>query len=87
MQEQDSRPPANAPWWRFGHVWLLLAGPVAVIVAGVITTVIAVRSADPLVAEDYYRQGMEINKTLAAQDKSHLPAVQGRNHAATPSAP
>jgi hypothetical protein len=27
---------------------------------------------------------MEINKTLAAQDKARMPALQGRNHAATP---
>ena len=33
---------------------------------------------------DYWRRGNEINKTLAARDKALLPAVQGRNHAATP---
>lgn len=77
----------GAPWWKHGHVWLLIAGPVAVILAGIATTVIAVRSADPVVEADYYRRGIEINKTLAARDKSQLPALQGRNHAATPVAP
>jgi uncharacterized protein len=77
----------DKPWWKFGHVWLLIAGPAAVVVAGAATIVIAVRSPDPVVAEDYYRRGIEINKTLAARDKSALPAVQGRNHAATPAAP
>lgn len=77
----------GAPWWKHGHVWLLIAGPVAVILAGIATTVIAVRTADPVVEADYYRRGIEINKTLAARDKSRLPAVQGRNHAATPVAP
>ena len=37
-----------------------------------------------MVAEDYYRQGIEINKTLDGADKSLLPAVKARNHAATP---
>ncbi|MBI5277181.1 MAG: FixH family protein [Burkholderiales bacterium] len=74
----------DKPWWKFGHVWLLIAGPAAVIVAGAATVVLAVSSPDPLVAEDYYRRGVEINKTLAARDKANLPAVQGRNHAATP---
>jgi hypothetical protein len=32
---------------------------------------------------DYYRQGIEINKTLA--DKKMRAGQQGRNHAATPS--
>ena len=76
-----------APWWKHGHVWLLIAGPAAVVVAGVITTVLAVRGADPVVEADYYRKGIEINKSLAARDKALLPAVQGRNHAATPATP
>lgn len=78
--------PTASPWWKYGHVWLLIAGPAAVVVAGVATIVIAVQRPDPVVDADYYRRGIEINKTLAAGDKSHLPALQGRNHAATPAA-
>jgi hypothetical protein len=78
---------AGAPWWRHGHVWLLIAGPAAVVVAGVVTTVIAVRMPDPVVAEDYYRRGVEINKTLAARELALQPAQQARNHAATPARP
>lgn len=77
----------SGPWWKHGYVWLLIAGPAAVIVAGVATAVIAVRSPDPVVAEDYYRRGIEINKTLAAKERALMPAQQGRNHAATPERP
>jgi len=80
-----SRPDRSGPWWTYGHVWLLIAGPVAVIVAGVVTVWLAVRTPDPVVDADYYRRGIEINKTLA-RDKALLPALQGRNHAATPPA-
>ena len=80
-------PSSNTPWWRQAEVWLLIAGPATVVVAGVLTTIIAVRGADPVVAVDYYRRGMEINKQLAARDKTLLPAQQGRNHAATPTRP
>lgn len=73
-----------APWWKFGHVWLVVAGPAIVVVAGIATAVIAVRGADPVVEADYYRRGMEINKALAARERAKLPAMQGRNHAATP---
>ncbi|MEO8021644.1 FixH family protein [Polaromonas sp.] len=79
-------PVVTPPWWKHGHVWLLIAGPAAVVVAGFATAWIAVSYPDPVVAEDYYRRGVEINKTLAAQDKALMPAVQGRNHAATPPA-
>jgi uncharacterized protein len=83
----DSRPHDNPPWWKHGHVWLLISGPAAVVLAGIATTWIAVSSPDPLVEADYYRRGVEINKTLAAGDKAHLPAQQARNHAATPARP
>jgi uncharacterized protein len=76
-----------APWWKHGFLWLVIAGPAAVVVAGVTTIVVASRGADPVVAPDYYRRGMEINKTLALREKAQLPALQGRNHAATPARP
>ena len=71
------------PWWKFGHVWLVISGPVIVIVAGFATLYIAVRIPDPEVSDDYYRQGLEINKTLQAAPASLVPAVTARNHAAT----
>ncbi len=84
--ERDNASAAPAlPWWRYGHVWLIIAGPAIVVVAGFVTLALALRSPDPLVAQDYYRQGIEINKTLAEQSaKALLPAMQGRNHAASP---
>ena len=83
--EDTQTPPA--PWWKFGYVWFVLAGPALVIVAGIATVVIAVRTPDPVVAPDYYRRGIEMGKTLADRDKAQLPAMQGRNHAATPAQP
>ncbi len=77
----------SGPWWRHGHVWMIVAGPVLVVLASIVTVLIAVRQPDPVVAVDYYRRGIEINKSLAAGEpisKSVLPAMQGRNHAASP---
>jgi len=65
----DSGP--QLPWWRVRMVWLVLAGPAIVVVAAVLTAVIAVRGADPVIAHDDGGQFAE------------KPAVQGRNHAAT----
>lgn len=56
------------PWYREPWPWLLMAGPAAVLVAGAATTWIAFASADGLVAEDYYRQGLGINRRLARED-------------------
>lgn len=77
---------SSLPWWKYGHVWLLISGPAAVVVAALVTAWIAVTSPDPVVAQDYYRQGIEINKQLA-RERAMLPAMQGRNHAATPAEP
>ena len=71
------------PWWKFGHVWLVIAGPAAVVVASFITMYLAVSGKDPIVDEDYYRKGLEINKTLADNPSSLAPSNMARNHAAT----
>jgi uncharacterized protein len=71
------------PWWRYGHLWLVISGPLVVVVAAIITAYIAMRAPDPVLAEDYYKRGIEINKTLEKQ-QGLTPALQARNHAATP---
>ncbi len=72
------------PWWRHGMVWLIIGGPAVVVVAGIATFLIAVRSPDPLVPHDSYRFGPEAQQAAAARGKAMLPAQQGRNHAASP---
>ena len=79
--------PDTKRWWQYGHVWLIIAGPAAVVVAGFVTLAIAIKTPDPVLAEDYYKRGLEINKTLAAEKDMQLaPAMQTRNHVVTPRA-
>lgn len=56
------------PWYRQLWPWLIVSGPAAVLLAGAVTTWIAFASADGLVAEDYYKQGLAINKVLAREE-------------------
>jgi hypothetical protein len=58
----------TSPWYREPWPWLLMAGPAAVLIAGAATTWIAFASADGLVAEDYYKQGLGINRRLAREE-------------------
>lgn len=83
MQQSTLRSPA--PWWKFGHVWLILAGPAIVVVASFVTLYLAVTRPDPVISDDYYQKGIEINKTLGddANAASLAPALQARNHAQT----
>lgn len=62
------------PWYREPWPWLLMLGPVTVIVAGIVTTWIAVTSSDGLVVDDYYKAGLAINQTL---ERSALAAARG----------
>jgi len=57
-------------WYREPWPWLLMAGPAAVVVAGVFTAVLAIRSDDGLVADDYYRRGLAINQTLRREGRA-----------------
>ncbi len=63
------RIPTNRPWWREPMLWLVLGGPAAVVLASLVTAVIAWRGADPVVTE-----------SAGAMQ----PAVKARNHAAAP---
>ena len=73
----------TAKWYQNPYVWLIIGGPSLVIVASFITLYLAITNPDPAI-DDYYRKGIEINKTLDAQgDNTMAPAVQARNHAQT----
>jgi hypothetical protein len=52
------------PWYRDRWPWLLIAGPVAVVVASLVSAWIAAASDDGVVAQDYYKQGLLINRKL-----------------------
>jgi uncharacterized protein len=63
------------PWYREPWPWLLMAGPATVIVAGFATLYLAVKSEDGLVVDDYYRQGLAINATLAREERARVFGV------------
>ena len=52
------------PWYRQRWPWLLMLGPVLVIVAGAFTSYLAFSRPDAMVVDDYYRQGKAINQDL-----------------------
>jgi uncharacterized protein len=62
----------KSAWWHHRMMWLVLGGPAVVVVAAIATAVIAARGADVVLHVD------------DVPDRAALPAMQGRNHAATP---
>jgi len=62
------------PWYRQGWPWFLMALPATAVVAGIATIVIAINSNDGLVVDDYYKQGLAIQQTMA---RSQAAATMG----------
>ena len=69
-----SQLPTQDPWWRFPMVWLVMGGPVVVVIACLVTTWIAVSHPDPIVSDSV--RGAE------PIPPAEMPAQQARNHAA-----
>jgi hypothetical protein len=59
-----------------------MSGPAAVLLAGSATMWIAFASADGLVADDYYKQGLAINKRLAREDEADRRGISAEVHLA-----
>jgi uncharacterized protein len=53
------------PWYREPWPWYLMFGPFVVIIACVVTAWIAYSTSDGLVTDDYYKQGLSVDRTLA----------------------
>ena len=66
------------PWYRDRWPWILMAGPAFVVIGGSYAMWLATSTDDGLVADDYYKRGMAINRTLERFDHAaelHLGAI------------
>jgi uncharacterized protein len=61
--------PSAKPWYREPWPWILMSGPAAVVVAGSFTAYLAIAHQDPLVVDNYYKEGLAINRVIE-QDRS-----------------
>lgn len=73
-------------------MWLVVGGPLTVVVAGVVTIVLAVQNPDPVLNKADYERERAAAMALEGQAKVDAlarlePAHQARNHAAAPKVP
>ena len=66
------------PWYRQFWPWFLILLPACVVVAAVATAVIAHRGADDLVVDDYYKDGLAINRRLERQQRAEALGISAR---------
>jgi len=68
------------PWWKYGLVWMVIAGPFVVVIAAVFTAVLAFNSNDVIVSDN------DPKTAALANYRSMVPAQTASYHAATPDA-
>jgi hypothetical protein len=66
------------PWYRQFWPWFLILLPASVVLASVFTAIIAHRGADDLVADDYYKDGLAINRRLEKLQRAQALGVSAR---------
>lgn len=66
----------TTPWYRNAWVWFLIGIPASAVIAGSVTIAIAVKTADSLVADDYYKEGRAINQRLEKDDQASVRGIR-----------
>jgi hypothetical protein len=61
---------SSKPWHKYPLVWMMIAIPFSAVIMGVVMIWLAVDTDDGLVADDYYKQGMEINRVIKRDKKA-----------------
>ena len=87
-RKAQAHPGDNAPWWRVPMVWVVISGPLAVVVASLLTAVIAWKNIDPVILDNSTgqvigRAGDEVAAPVNPKD-AMAPAQKARNHSASP---
>jgi len=66
------------PWYRQFWPWFLFLLPATAVVAALATVYIANRHADDLVVDDYYREGLAINRQLDRKQRADVLRLSAR---------
>ena len=79
-----SHPVAPTPWWSYGHVWLVISGPLLVVVASFVSVFVAFQGNDTVLLAKDESEIAGLRALQANARRNLVPAIQARNHAATP---
>jgi hypothetical protein len=68
---------AERPWFRQPLVWMMIAIPLSSVLVGMVMLTVSIVSFDGMVADDYYKQGLQINRVLDRQQAASLAQLSG----------
>ncbi len=60
----------SKPWYSYPLVWMMILIPFTAVIMGVVMIWLAIDTDDGLVADDYYKQGLEINRVIKRDKKA-----------------
>jgi len=60
----------SKPWYTYPLVWMMVLIPFTAVIMGVVMIWLAIDTEDGLVADDYYKQGLEINRVIKRDKKA-----------------
>ena len=60
----------SKPWHKYPLVWMMFAIPFSAVIMGVVMIWLAIDTDDGLVADDYYKLGLEINRVIKRDKKA-----------------
>lgn len=92
MSAHTASPPPR-PWFREPLVWMVIGGPLLVVIASIVTVTLAIQNPDPVLDRRPVAvpSAAVLDKLTPAEREavlsSLLPAQKGRNHVATPTTP
>ncbi len=80
------------PWWRVKAMWLVVGGPLVVVLGCIVTITLAIRHPDPVLDKAAYERDLAAARSLDGAEREAAliklqPAHQARNHAASPVVP
>lgn len=67
-------------WWQVKMVWLVIAGPLIVVIAALVTSFVAIRGQDPVLVTG--PEDLQVDPSKK-NNPSYRSAIEGRNHAPT----
>lgn len=80
MSGSRHMPQDTHPWYKQFWPWFLIALPGSVVVAAFITLGIAIKHADEVVQDDYYKDGLAINQKIERDQVARARDIRATLH-------
>lgn len=74
--DSSARASDTKPWYRQFWPWFIIALPATAVIAGLTTLTIAIKNADDVVADNWYREGRAINRSLEAEQRARQYGIR-----------